>query len=1307
MNIYKCTLGLLSILIIGTMAASNIPYEYTQLPNVKQLPEICTNIIMQDREGYMWYGIKDGGLCRDNGYQIDIFRNDRQNPTMMGKSNTVTCIKEDANENICFGTKDGCYVLNKNNYTIKTLDTNLYGKTVNSICITFDKSIWVVAEGSLYHYNKMYHRIGIFNVKNIKGEISSNSFVYEDSHHQLWVILTPMGLARLNKDKKTFTAYEWNYTAPPSCMVEDRTNHCFWIGTYGGGIVKYQVLNSIGKAFAQPINMVHFFDANQRAQTVDIKFDSKRRCLWQITTNNVFAYNTSKGSAIPVSLGYPAEHMSKIINSLTIDKWDNIWIAGTSPQSFILSQPDTYLSRHSMDAIQQYTQKQIIASRLITDKNDIWVYIDRIGLVLINKSTGRYILASDQPNNQLGNLKPTFIKCANGYGILGHSNSKIFHIWSKGLQISWKEITTDDNHISCICDDKKGHLYIGDALGLCLYNYINGKIKRIAGIHAPIECMTLGKDRHLYFCATNTGFMNCDEQGHVKVISEQDDNNCITSDANGTIWIGNKLGEVWHYNPHNNSFLIDEQASSKTGNPILQLVTDRKDNLCIVTRQLAKLYNTSSHKYSIIACNSRRANMNYFISANYNENCFNIVGAGGTIYVDPSNYSKKSENYFQPTICSYRANEEMHYIGKYQRSFDIPANISSVTLYFSTFDFLYASEINYSYRINGGTWQNLTTGINEVSLLNLSKGTYKIEIRATDSRGILNPVISVYKLHRLPAWWETWWAISFYIVCALLILAICIMKYIRFQDRKHHYDMEQRLTDMKFRFFTNISHELRTPLTLIITPLESLIHRKENGDDRDKFNDKDRLSLKNISSNAHQLLELINRLLDFRRLEMGEQKLNLSHGDIHEFLRSACEAFRPIAQDKKITFSCNIANKPFYMSFDSSKMHHIIYNILSNALKFTSNGGYVTVSALRQPNNKLMITVADTGIGIDRDKIEHIFERYYQANSSEDTDAVGSGIGLHIVHEFIAMHKGEVSVTSEKGKGSTFTIIIPTDLDGKSGTKDKDNHLANEIADDNNDQEYFSQLNGEFTLLFVDDNKQMLNMLKSEFESQYHILCANNGQEALDLLIDQHIDIIISDVMMPIMDGYELCRKVKSDVNTSHIHVILLTAKAAEESKLDGFKCGADAYVTKPFSIEMLSVQIKNMLEMQQKRMALFCTDKELKTEDVVTNPLDKEFLDKAIEHINNNLDNSEYGIEQFGSDMCMSRSSLYRKIVSITGQKPTEFIRIIRLRQAAKLLKEGRYSVLDVSYMVGFSSNSYFIKRFKELYGVSPSQFK
>ena len=523
------------------------------------------------------------------------------------------------------------------------------------------------------------------------------------------------------------------------------------------------------------------------------------------------------------------------------------------------------------------------------------------------------------------------------------------------------------------------------------------------------------------------------------------------------------------------------------------------------------------------------------------------------------------------------------------------------------------------------------------------------------------------------------------------------------QQIENEVAKNEEINNMKFRFFTNVSHELRTPLTLIISPLEGML--KETTDELQST----RLQL--MYRNAQRLLHLVNQLLDFRKGEMSTHQLSLSEGDIISYVHSVCNSFLLMADKKHIQFSFFSGIDTFSMAFDADKVGKIVMNLLSNAFKFTPEGGRVTVMIehVTGTPDTLEIKIADTGIGISDVDKEHIFDRFYQADHKGVEETTGNGIGLSLVRDFVTLHEGEVKVFDNIGTGSVFVIQFPVkhvetqvqlpEETGMSVGDEEDREMKEEVREETGRKD--SPL-----LLVVDDNEDFRIFMRYSLELQYRVKLAVNGNEAWEMMQEELPDLVISDVMMPQMDGNELCRLIKQDKRIAHIPVILLTARQNTEAKLEGLQTGADDYVTKPFNMTILVLRIRKLIELSRYHRVTQGMIDPAPSEIVITS-LDEKLIEKAIKYVEDNMSRTELSVEELSRELGMSRVHLYKKLLQITGKTPIEFIRVIRLKRAAQLLRESQLHVSEVAFEVGFNNPKYFSRYFKDEFGVLPSVYQ
>ena len=653
-----------------------------------------------------------------------------------------------------------------------------------------------------------------------------------------------------------------------------------------------------------------------------------------------------------------------------------------------------------------------------------------------------------------------------------------------------------------------------------------------------------------------------------------------------------------------------------------------------------------------------------------------------------------------PRLTAVTVNSQTRPISSATTTLKLPPSAQDLTLHLSTFTPLHSQNIRFAFRHAGRheEWNVLPQGQNSIHLSQLSKGDNSLEIKSTDANGHWNETQSqVLHIYRAPWWYETYAAYFLYVLGAVAVLFIYIRHVLKRQQAKNQQAAQKQMEEMKYRFFTNISHELRTPLTLIIAPLEYLLKKEENPDTRKQ--------LKTIDRNAHNLLSLVNQLLDFRRIEMKGETLALETFNLKDMLSRIYESFLPMSEEKNIRFDFHCHPETFLVTADSPKIEKVVNNLLSNAFKFTPQGGHVTLKAYPEPSDgreMAVIQVEDDGIGIPAEEQTHIFERFHQASSHKGN--TGSGIGLNVAKEYVQMHHGKINVSSSPGKGSRFTVRIPG---GNIG------HVPSPLLPAAPQQENPMDnppLPVDYTvrskILLVEDNNDFRHYLQEELRRHFVVFEASDGEEGEAVALQQKPDIIITDLMMPKMDGIELCKRIKHNIDVSHIPIILLTASASVENEERGYKEGADAYMTKPFKWEILTARIHNLLAQRRQQQNEFKQNAEAEAKDVTISPADEEFLNKALRFVEKNMDNSEYSVDELSDDMAMSRATLFRKMRSVIGMSPTDFIRNTRLKRAAQLITEGRLSVTEIAYSVGYSSPGHFTKSFKKEFGVLPTQY-
>lgn len=827
--------------------------------------------------------------------------------------------------------------------------------------------------------------------------------------------------------------------------------------------------------------------------------------------------------------------------------------------------------------------------------------------------------------------------------------------------------------------------------------------------------------QHRLWAATNKGLI-MNNQLKLKAVCK-----ALAIDKQGCVWVGTSNG-VHVFDAHRGKTYQYGKGEGMANEMIQDLVVDKLGDIWATTANgLCRFRRTlsSEQPFALTMFDSQNklgdAKFLPRTAASMADGKLLFGSSTGFYIVDPIQV-KDMEYTGHPVFISLLVNNQEVVAGKeYDGRVILPFALSTtkkivlehdenfITVHFSGLNFDMPHHTYYKYRLQGvnNDWIVISPqdGIGRANYTDLSPGTYKLEVYSAGLDKVWSKQSATLEIEVLAPLWATWWAKLLYSL-AFFALIIFVVRWKIEQNRKRmENEKYKELEEMKYRFFTNISHEFRTLLTLIITPIGSILKRTTDGETRHQLND--------VSRNAGDLLQLVNQLLDFRKMEMNGEHLNLTSGNLNEFIQYTTMKFMPLAEQKNIRLAFEDKTEGLFMYFDKDKVGKILTNLLSNAFKFTKAGGSVCVSlekCILDSRRCAHIIVEDTGCGIPKEDQAHVFERFYRTEQDSSSQQIGSGIGLNMVYEYIQLHEGKVSLESEEGKGSRFIVDIPADLKREVQQEaSEENRIASPVMADVVDGavgvQTFRKI--EKTVLVVEDNEDFSHFLSQELDRIYNkVLTAKDGIEGAMMAEAENPDIIVSDVMMPRMSGTDMCRRIKENIETSHIPIILLTAWSTDEGRAAGYKAGADAYIAKPFDMEVLLARISNLLEKQEKRQRDFSHSISLDPKTVTDSSPDEDFLKEVIACIEKNIDNSEYTIDSLSTDVVMSRMSLYRKMKSLTGQTPADFIRTVRLKTAAKLLKEEKCTVSEACYRTGFASPQNFAKHFKEMFGVLPSQY-
>ena len=809
-----------------------------------------------------------------------------------------------------------------------------------------------------------------------------------------------------------------------------------------------------------------------------------------------------------------------------------------------------------------------------------------------------------------------------------------------------------------------------------------------------------------------------------KLVSDNIGAICI--DDNGLMWMGSQDGDVFTYDPRTKKVENLSNMFDMLKEGIFNIITDQLGHIWISTNKRVIEYdpkNGGIMDYSTMD----DVMVNSFMPNSYLKTRSGKILYGGNKGISvftPYEHLSDNPRRIRTMVTDVKIDGVSSLLEKDNQRFNLrsqtisfDAGDKNIEIDFSSLNYAFPDKIKYAYKMEGvdDDWVYVR-GDRQFAFYNqLPKGKRTFYLKTTDTNGLWSNYIAEIQVSKEPAFYETWWAYMFYVVLVILSLYLFYRRMKRRLQLRHELKIAQidrekseELVQTKLRYFTNISHDLLTPLTIITCLI----------DDAEMTNGSRISQLSMIRSNVNKLRRLLQQILDFRKVESGNMKLSVSKSDIVSFIDDVCKVnFAPLIRKKSQTFTFSTEDKHLIAYFDRDKIDKIVSNLLSNACKYTSEGGEIKLimkSYQNAEHTHLRIQVVDTGEGIAPDDLENIFERFYTANKGDESES--NGIGLSLTKDLVELHHGTIEVESELTKGSTFTVDFPIDKDsyqenelitGETSVNDKKAAMIFEHEDLDESGVVEDAQTNDNHLLLVEDNEELLYLMEKILSRQYHVLVAKNGLEALDIIKDNEIDIIISDVMMPEMDGLELCRNIKSNLETSHIPVILLTAKNTAEDRIECYNAGADGYISKPFELKILEARINNFIIHKKSKQEEFRTNVEVDIDSLETSSIDKDFLDKVVSVIKSNMAEGDFDVVQLADALAVSKSSLYRKMKIATGLSPIEFIRNIRLKHGSQLLKNKSMSIAEVAYECGFSNPKYFATCFKEDFGVTPKEYQ
>ena len=1259
--------------------------------------------IVQDRNGFIWFGT-DNGLCRYDGVKVQHYRINELGGNQYISSLLVT------DDGLYVGTEKGVFLLSFERQSFEKQNLDIHS-AVTSMTLDKEGVLWISTLGQgVWQMIQKTSKVNHYDFKETSGSVAQ---VLIDNSNQVWTVTnwgTPV-VHRLNRLHNRFEAVNLDFTDNYNSlrMLQTKDGR-LWLGTWESGLLQ---LHSDGRV-EQVLNP-KLTNVGNHIHTL---FERDDHCICIGCDDGVICLNPNTHEWH--RLIEQQSLADRFVYAITSDMEGGLWIGTFYGGVNYISPVGKRFEAFSME---NGLHGNVIARFCEDRKGRMWVASDDGGLMCYSPKAQHF---TNYPHQELLSRQNVHALCVdgdelwigtytNGVIVLNVETGDLRHYMQAQAPHS-----LDNSSSYAICCDSRGDIWVATMEGLNRFDRTRHDFERIGKVDALTIDIDEDRDGNLWLSTQGGGLWKYQTRnGQFKTYTHHEGNdlslpddqvNCSLVDESGRLWVGT-LGGLCLYDSENDHFKL--VSLDVPNHNIMGIVEDQGVLWLSTEKGIVKYEPKQIQRFTLHdGLVSEQFQPNSCIKASDGRIYFGSTTGFNSFYP----YQIKTNSVTPPvyiTSVEIMNREERTAEGQ---PLDLALTKEIVldyddarmlTLSFASLSYCSPEKNQYAYILEGfdRDWNNVGNQ-NRATYTNIPAGTYIFRVKATNNDGVWSSDEATLTIIVHPPLWWSWYAKLFY----LFLIVAAIWYYVRFRLKRAEYRHQremQRLNEQKekevrearLNFFTMIAHEIRTPVSLIIGPLEKIMKRDNPSED-----------MRVIDRNAHRLLELVNQLLDFRKVEQHSLVMHFAPQNIRQLMMSVSERFTPTFEQGNKSFTVDYPDEHFTAIIDKEAVTKVISNLLTNANKYTNNE--VRLSCQVDPDGEhFRIVVSDNGIGIREEDRSRLFEPFFQAQDNKP----GTGIGLSIVKNIVDLHHGTISVSSEVGKGSTFTIVLPVaqeqseqfpaDSLRSSDENTADSKQISVKSSANSKPQMVSKQNAP-TMLIVDDSEDMVSFLGNHFKEKYEVLTAGDGIEALDILRNHEVSIIISDWMMPRMDGAELCRRVRLDPMTSHIPFVMLTAKTDNDSKVEGMDVGADTYIEKPFSIQYLEACIRNMLEMRRRLIEKFSTQPLEPVTEIASNPTDNEFLLEMKKVIEENFSNSGLNVNYLAEKLNISRSGLFAKIKTLADVTPNEMIQIVRLKRAAELLLEKKYTISEIGYMVGFSNPSYFSKCFQKQFGVRPMDY-
>ena len=1266
-----------------------------------KLSSSLINCIVQDKYGYIWVGT-EYGLSKFDGYRFTNYLHNEEDTTSI-TDNIISDLLVDKKGNLWIGCAKGLmrYNYETNNFSRLQFPDGRKPR-IYSMVESHRGDILLGTAG-----------YGLYSVKNNGIEKTANNrftirwerayakrdsdvfftHIYEDKHQYLWQSSHLSTFTRFieKQGKVQRKDFKSPYGAPVE-FIQHRPQAMLIVCMYG--IIYYDYRT--GRIADAGYDLGTF---KNHVTINNATFDHDGNLY--ISTSEHGALIIKKGSNKVEQLENSNSNFNlstAFVNDIIEDKDNNLWIGCYKKGLYLLNQRQQAFSSWSFSA-QNYIIGSSVSSIAPGENGETWCTVQNSGVFCFDAS-GKIIA---HPTSPAG----TCIIYKDRRGAYWISNGSALYSYNPHTGAYQEKLTFTSAGIYCMTDDNQGNLYISVySKGLYIYNVESGKVTvlnmRQRGnkgflCNDWVRSMAFDHTGHLWIGTSNgVSCLNtktlCFKDFGWNIILKDRQANGICEGKNGNMIIGTEEG-LYLFDRKNNKTLALPHAEVLKGKQVCSIIKDHQGDLWISTTMGIWQYDQKNRQF-IGHINGNGLTTREYVLGSSMHTASDLIAFGtsdGITTFYPERVRAKKMELGDVHLTNFIIDGKP--INCLTDEFTIPYEENSFTLEFSLLNYRNTDNISFQYRINEGKWNSTNEGSNAVSFNKLKPGSYTLEVRAM-SNGNFSKKSTIIHIKVCDPWYASTWAFLLYFLTAAGIILYIIYRY----ERHRKEDLEET----KMQFLINATHDIRSPLTLIMGPLNKLKTRITDAESKQDIDTIDR--------NAQRLLLLVNQILDERKIDKDQMHLHCQKTDLKEFLRGIMSLYNFNAQERSITLSLKEDESlkeegNLQVWIDRINFDKVISNLLSNAMKYTSDGGEITL-IIGKNKESAIIKVEDTGIGLKEEKTDRLFERFYQGNNNSDIHIEGTGIGLNLCRALVKMHGGTIRAYNRTDgiKGSCFEVNIPL---GKEHLKPEEilQEDGTKTAESTGKR---TQASRNFNILIVDDDAEIAHYIKTELSDWYRFEHASNGKEGLKMLLTGKYDIVISDVMMPEMDGVTMLKKIKGNSNVSDIPVILLTSKSEVENRLEGLRKGADAFLAKPFNMEELHILIDNLVDNVRRIRGKYsgAQGQKAKIEQIQVKGNNDALMERVMKYMNEHLTDPDLNVEKLTEDVGISRAQLHRKLKEIAGVSAGEFIRNLRLEQAARLIEEGQINITQVAYSVGFSNQTHFSTVFKKHYGMSPSEY-